>query len=143
MEEELYEFEPNDESNDESNDEPKDESNDESDDELDEDTKNLMYNRSLKNIDDIYYIKETIINKEVLKKNPNIQIKKISLSEYNKEPQKFISKRVNDRKKELGLYKEPTRQFNPRLPPFNLVFRKKEYNNVSLDLNSHTLFPCL
>lgn len=138
MEEELYESE-NYES--ESNEELS-----ETDEELDEDTKKLMYNRSLKDIDDIYNIKETIINKEVLKKNTSIQNKKISLSEFNKqnkEPQKFVSKRVNDRKKELGLYQEPTRQFNPRLPPFNLVFRKKEYNTVSLDLNDHNLFPSL
>lgn len=117
-----------------------------SDDELDEETKNLMYNRTLKNIDDIYNIKEVVVNKEYSKKDTTNQNKKLSLSDFNKqvtEPQKFISKRVNNKKKELGMINEPTRQFNPRMPPYNLVHKKRENNNITLNLNDTDLFPSL
>ncbi len=57
--------------------------------------------------------------------------KNLSLSEFNKkieaeskekEPKKFTSKRVEQKKKELGI-SEPVyvRKFNPRHPPFNFV----------------------
>ena len=122
--------------------------NSESDDELDEETRELMFNKQLKNIDDVYNIKERIINTDLQKKNNNVSNKKLSLSDFNKqvtkqEPTRFISKRVHDKKKELGLINEPTRQFNPRLQPYNLVHRKREFNTTSLDLNNHNLFPSL
>ena len=122
--------------------------NEEYDDELDDETKELVYNRSLKDINDIYNIKD---NKEInksIKKINNQTNKKISLSEFNKqtvkeEPTKFVSKRVNDKKKDLGTINNlPIRHFNPRLPPYNLVYKKKEKSTV-LDLNDMNLFPTL
>ena len=122
--------------------------NDELDDEeeLDDETKKLVYKISSKNIDDIYNIKDDK-QTEKIKKNNNQVNKKISLSEFNKqvikqEPTKFISKRVNDKKKEIGIINIPTRQFNPRLPPYNFVHKKKEKQST-IDLNDMNLFPSL
>ena len=121
---------------------------DQSDDELDEETRELMYKTSFKNIDDIYNIKEPTVNTNLPKKINNTPNKTLSLSDFNKqvtkqEPTKFVSKRVNDKKKDLGVNNMPTRQFNPRLQPYNLVYRRKETNNNNLDLHDHNLFPNL
>lgn len=116
--------------------------------ELDNETKELVYKISLKDINDIYNIKDDKQSNKSIKKNNNQTNKKISLSDFNKqiikeEPTKFVSKRVNDKKKEIGIVNNlPIRHFNPRLPPYNLVYKKKEKSTI-LDLNDMNLFPTL
>jgi hypothetical protein len=53
----------------------------------------------------------------------------------NNTPKKFISKRADIKRKELGIEeeKEPKRSFNPRKPPYNFVFNKT-YNMNDVDV---------
>jgi len=77
----------------------------------------------------------------------------LSLSDFTKKveeevkksvPKKFISKRADDRRKEMGLNEEPEakRSFNPRKPPYNFVFNKN-YDITELDITNNEEFPSL
>ena len=59
-------------------------------------------------------------------------------------PKKFISKRADDRRKEMGLNEEQEikRSFNPRKPPYNFVFNKN-YEITELDITKNEDFPSL
>lgn len=119
-------------------------------DEIDDDD-NELENDEIKSI-----IYKTINNLNLndlnsLKKNKNKKIGNIcninnnilTLNEFHNktnEPIKFISKRAEERKKNLEVYK---RKFNPRLPPYTIIKNKKIENIKKLDINNIDLFPKL
>jgi hypothetical protein len=123
------------------------------DESMDEETRNIIFNK----ISNINYEmnQESPINESKKKiKNKEKNTKQLSLIDFNKkiadesknkQTKKFISKRVNDKKKVLGIVEElPKRTFNPRLPPYNFVHnindRKVEEN---ININNNEAFPTL
>ena len=129
----------------------------ESDDSMDEETRRLVFQSVSKNMNwDLNCIskKETTNKQKKItdkqkkvttnnqpatdkqKKTKNVLsliefVQKIDADEkakQAKQPKKFVSKRVEDKRKQLGVSKEikPKRSFNPRLPPYNFVHGKKE-----------------
>ena len=57
---------------------------------------------------------------------------------------KFVSKRADDKKKELGMDENvgPKRQFNARLPPYNYI-HNDAFNIKDIKLDSNKEFPLL
>lgn len=105
----------------------------ESDCSLDDESKQILYMAAIKkDHNNIFINKEEKIIKQTkikTKKSKNT----FSLSEFNKkleednkQTKKFISKRAEEKKKQLGIVNENIvkRDFNPRLPPYNLVKNK-------------------
>ena len=90
-----------------------------SEEELDDETRNIVFNTKLRNIDSLY----------------NIKIKKKNTSNL-KTPQ---IKKNNLNILDLKL----KRHFNPRLPPWDERLIKKHINNDILDINNKTMFPSL
>jgi len=71
-------------------------------------------------------------------------VEKFEPKETANQPKKFISKRVNEKKKQSDIYNETKikRQFNPRIPPYNFVHVKKETKQIINIFNEHE-FPSL
>lgn len=80
-------------------------------------------------------------------------LKMLSLSDFTKkideeikcsQPKKFISKRADTKRKELGINEDTVsvRAFNPRKPPYNFVFNKT-FNITELDITNNEDFPTL
>lgn len=114
----------------------------EEEDYLDEETRAIIFNK----INDIDYTmsnnkKEDIPKKSIKQKSSNV----LSLIDFNKklqsENKKFISKRVEAKRKVNNIEQKKVRQFNPRLPPYNHVHKSQKNNN--LDINSNNDFPTL
>lgn len=131
----------------------------ESDDSMDEDTKRIIWEASIKNFEKMEqekkHEKENMMNKllntslikdmEPETKLNNVKPKKtISLNDFNKKveqdeqakkPKKFISKRVQDKKKLNGDENDskPKRNFNPRFPPYNFVHNKQKQNTIQFN----------
>jgi hypothetical protein len=91
-------------------------------------------------------------NKKTIKQPKQNKKQVLSLNEFNKKveqdiiarkPKKFMSKRVGDKKIQLGMQNEPIikRSFNPRNQPFNFV--KSNDINVKLDILNLEDFPSL
>lgn len=91
-------------------------------------------------------------NKKTIKQSKQNKKQVLSLNEFNKKveqdiiaqkPKKFMSKRVGDKKIQLGIQNEPIikRSFNPRNQPFNFV--KSNDINVKLDILNLEDFPSL
>jgi hypothetical protein len=91
-------------------------------------------------------------NKTKIKKQ-NIN-KSINIAEFNKEleekanmnkEKKFISKRADDKRKELGISDTDVqkRSFNPRKPPYNFVRSNDKMFVETIDIQSTTEFPSL
>jgi hypothetical protein len=91
-------------------------------------------------------------NKTKIKKQ-NVN-KSINIAEFNREleekanmnkEKKFISKRADDKKKELGISDvyELRRSFNPRKPPYNFVRSNDKILVETIDIQSTTEFPSL
>jgi len=105
-----------------------------------------------------YFIKEQTRTKSLPKINNVKELNKtnkstLSLSEFkkkidddikNNKPKKFISKRADDKRKELGIDIEPVlkRTFNPRKEPYNFVYRMKNTIN-DININNTKEFPSL
>jgi hypothetical protein len=107
-----------------------------------------------------YFIKEQPISKDTSKKIPKINKvsnknnkTSLSLSEFTKKidddikntkPKKFISKRADEKRKELGIDDEivSKRSFNPRKIPYNFVDRIK-YNMNEINISNTMDFPSL
>jgi hypothetical protein len=124
--------------------------------ELDAETRQILFDHAMNSFENEKNIKlveqneqPNIIKKKVLKQNKK-QI--FSLTEFNKKvetdmiarkPKKFMSKRVGDKKIQLGMQNEPVikRTFNPRNPPFNFV--KSNEINIKLDILNLEDFPSL
>ncbi len=139
----------------------------ESDDEMDDYTRKLIYEASARNLERMEQEfksfekgiknskpkKEKVEQKQEQKSQTKKQSQVLSLGDFNKKvdaeleakkPKKFVSKRVEDKKKLSGIDDSnvPKRQFNPRFPPYNFVHHKnKQSNNVNL--NNTDDFPSL
>ncbi len=113
----------------------------ESDDSMDEETRRIIYKTSSKDINwndltlktkqEPVKKKQSVTDKSKKTKNVlslNEFVQKIENEEKTKQPKKFISKRVEERRKEFGTNEEKKlkRSFNARLPPYNFVHSKKE-----------------
>jgi HD superfamily phosphohydrolase len=141
----------NDNNNDDNNDDNISISSDES---LDENTKRAIYEASLRSNEELEeeWNKLSKQNNKPKKQTNNKKNTKniITLGEFNKKiekeieakkPKKFISKRVQEKKKDLEIENLPKRQFNPRLPPYTFVFKKSL--NTNIDINNNNDFPTL
>lgn len=150
-----------DENEDEYEDENEDKNSIESDDSMDNETRQIVYqslNRNIKYDDIIYKTNQedettTIIQKQCSRnksnKTKNILslnefIQKVNIDEKAKNPNKFISKRMEEKKKQFGINKEikPKRSFNPRMPPYNFVHGKKEIQQF-VNFSNNQEFPSL
>jgi len=103
--------------------------------------KSIIY-KTINNLNNLN-LNELSINKQRNKKKSNNLCNTLSLNDFlNKsdKPDKFISKRAVERKKNLEIYK---RKFNPRLPPYSIIKNKKIENIKKLDINNIELFPKL
>ena len=136
-------------------------------DETDEETRKIIFNCTIKNNDRItnelneLYEKEKI-NKEAksikkMKKQQNKhekkgnQIlnlvefhKKIEEEEHAKKPKRFVSKRADEKRKQLGIDEdtEPNRSFNPRKPPYNFV-KSHDNHHITPEIFNTIDFPSL
>lgn len=131
----------------------------ESDDSLDEETRRIIYQSISKNMNwenlTLEVKKEPVKKKlastdktEKAKKTKNVLslsefIRKIDSEEKAKQPKKFVSKRVEEKRKQFGVSEDtkPRRSFNPRMPPYNFVHGKKE-ESQSVNFNELD-FPSL
>jgi hypothetical protein len=89
-----------------------------SEEELDDETRNIVFNTKLKNIDSLY-------NTKIKKKNTsNLKTTQVKKNNLN----------ILDLK--------PKRHFNPRLPPWDeRLINKTKNNNNKLDFNNKNMFP--
>lgn len=130
----------------------------ESEDEFDDYNRQLIYEASMRNFERIDNESKQVKD-ELKKKIKPIKNKSknsgqiLSLDEFakkvdteieTKKPKKFVSKRVEDKKKQ---YMPDTkivhkRHFNPRYPPYNFVHHSKQPQNT-INLNSNEDFPSL
>ena len=127
----------------------------EENDEMDPELLKKIYESQMKKIDAHDFLitnkkSESKLKIKVCKNKPkNI----LSLSDFTKKvdeevkksiPKKFISKRADERRKEMGLDEEPEakRSFNPRKQPYNFVFNKN-YDITELDITNVEDFPDL
>jgi len=131
----------------------------ESDGSMDEETRRIVFQAVTRNMnwDNLTYnVKKEPVQKKKEetnskpKKTKNVFslsdfVKKLDEDEKAKQPKKFVSKRVEDKKKQLGAVEEPNkmkRTFNPRLPPYNFAHKKKEFTET-VNLNNAMDFPSL
>lgn len=135
----------------------------ESDDSMDDYTRQIIREATIRNLERMeneYKNMERVQKvKKPLKTDQPDQPKKnkkqsqvLSLGEFTKKidaemeaskPKKFVSKRVEDKKKVMGLDNNVVkRNFNPRLPPYNFVQHNKQNQN-SVNIDSKEEFPSL
>lgn len=71
-------------------------------------------------------------------------VQKVEIDEKAKQPKKFMSKRVEEKRKQTGpiIEVKPKRSFNPRLPPYNFVYNKTVTQQL-IDFSNTTDFPSL
>lgn len=143
------------------------ETDEEMDEEMDEETRRIIFESTSRNIDrftnDLNELCEKG-KKEREDKKKSQQLKKetknekkgkqiFNLVDFNKkveedskanQPKKFISKRADDRRKQLGISSDNNikRSFNPRKPPYNFV-KSHDRKEVVLDLINTNDFPSL
>jgi len=119
----------------------------EEDEELDEETKRILWEANLKrlNNDSILDFSDDT-KKSKSKKSGDKKNKKVilSLEDLNKkiEPKKFVSKRVEEKKKINNEENSIKRKFNARLPPYNWVHQPKK-EQVAVNINDEQEFPSL
>lgn len=105
---------------------------------MDDEMRNLYFNNS-KDIDYTIQTSTEIKKKQIKEKNNNhftlLEFnKKTDKEQKDKEPKKFMSKRMNDKKKQNDNEEIlPKRKFNPRLPPFNFVNKPKIIQTLNMD----------
>ncbi len=140
------------------NDYPPEEEEDEED--MDPEEKRLFWEAMMKrtsNFNVEEYSRDSAKEKQKNKKKEkeNKQSKKkqgMSLIEFNtkleeeakaKQPKKFVSKRVEEKKKINGVEEQKFKRcFNPRLPPYNWVNKQKQETHT-VDLSNKEQFPSL
>ena len=119
----------------------------EEDEELDEETKRILWEANLKrlNNDSVLDFSDNT-KKSKSKKSSDKTNKKVvlSLEDLNKkiEPKKFVSKRVEEKKKINNEENSVKRTFNARLPPYNRVHQSKK-EQVTVNINDENEFPSL
>ena len=117
---------------------------------VDDDFRTKMREAFLKNLDkqedNSLVFKEKVKKvRNKVKKNNIMSLKDFMTEEEKTKIKKFVSKRVEDKKKKLGLEtsdNKTKRQFQPRLKPYNLVFSNNE-TNKKVDMNDKDEFPAL
>jgi hypothetical protein len=134
--------------------------------EMDEETRRIIFSHSSRNIENLTRelndlacmekkLKEDKLNVKKEKKQNKLEKKGktiFNIAEFNKKleeeekakkPKKFVSKRADDRKKQLGIEESvgPKRSFNPKKPPYNFV-KSHDRKEVAPDINSNE-FPSL
>ena len=136
----------------------------ESEDEMDDYTRKLIYEASARNLErmelelknfekGLKKSKQKQEQKQEQKQPSKKQNQVFSLGDFNKKvdaemeakkPKKFVSKRVEEKKKQSGVEETNVqkRHFNPRFPPYNFVHQKSKQNN-NVNLNSKDDFPSL
>jgi hypothetical protein len=127
---------------------------DQSDDSLTDETRQLIYdaleNKSYNDNDNNLFCIDKKNKKVYKQKNNRVKTsmtlkefaQKIAANETVNKP-KFISKRVKE-KKDLGIIKQniPKRTFNPRLPPYNHIYKVNK-NTDLINFNNNKDFPVL
>jgi hypothetical protein len=122
----------------------------ESEDEYEDYNSIIMEKLKQKSIDSLYSISNSIDNSkpktEKKDKKSKENKKKIIIFDYSKveedKPKKWVSKRMESRKKDEGKIKEVRRKFNPRLPPPSKDMFKNKSNENNQNLNIEN-FPKL
>ncbi len=155
--EEDYFSDDNEDQNDQQIEEPVENYDEEEEEEMDPETRKMLWEASMRrscNYDFTDIAKDKSKQKKSNSKSNQKQKKKVGLSleEFNKkieeeqkakQPKKFVSKRVEEKKKVNGVEEQVVkRNFNARLPPYNWVHKSKE-ENVQVDLNNKNDFPSL
>jgi hypothetical protein len=128
--------------------------------EMDNETKQIIFASLSKNINKYTNDLDELIKIENKTKNNNQNIKigkkqknVFNLTEFNKKideeekakkPKKFVSKRADDKRKQLGIDENigPKRSFNPRKPPYNFVKSHNKKDEKPNILNEND-FPSL
>lgn len=115
----------------------------ESDESLDEETRKIVFNTVAKSFTDFEIEKTVKVEKP--KDKPKTK-STVSLEEFVKKsdetkPKKFISKRADEKKKSTGVELLYKRQFTPRFPPYNQVYKKEANSNINIDSSKE--FPSL
>lgn len=110
----------------------------------------IMEKLTQKSVDSLYSMGNSLDNNkpkiEKNKKKVKENKKKIIIFDYSKveetKPKKWVSKRMESKKKDEGKIKVIKRKFNPRLPlPLKDMFKRKSYeSNQNLNINN---FPKL
>ena len=126
------------------------------DEEIDEETRNIIFNRINDDNNDFNFIniktnkkeKKDKKDKKDKSKNENISIKKF-LESIEEKSNKWVSKRLEDKKKDNKENESKTtklnkRKLNPRLPPYNQVFDRiyKKETDFKLE-DDENQFPTL
>ena len=139
----------------------------EEEEEMDEETRRMLFEKASINIDrftdelneltqNAKKLKEDKLNKKLEKKQNKLNkngkstmsiaefTKKLEEEEKAKKPKKFISRRADERKKELGIEEVSgsKRAFNPRKPPYNFV-KSHDRKEVTFDVLNPNDFPSL
>jgi len=131
----------------------------ETDDSMDEESRQIIYRSMRKDRTDFTFFveKESDKNKgkpkqssmdksNKTKKSMSLSdfVQKIDAEEKAKEPKKFVSKRVIEKRNKFGASEniKPKRSFNPRMRPYNFVQHKKE-TNEPINFTSKNDFPSL
>lgn len=127
----------------------------ESDDSMDEETRRIIYQSISRNMNDLtLYVKKEHAKKkqpstDKPKKTKNFLslsqfVQKIDAEEKAKQPKKFVSKRVEEKRKQFRVSEDtkPKRSFNPRMPPYNFVHGKKEAHQP-VNFSNEIDFPSL
>ena len=134
-------------------------SNDSDDYEMDEETRRIAFSsrnisRFISDQSEQSEQKEKKSNKQGAKAKSEAKSKKVfNLVEFNKKleeeanakkPKKFVSKRADNKKKQLGIDENigPKRSFNPRKPPYNFVKSHDKPDDKPNIINSND-FPSL
>jgi hypothetical protein len=140
---------------------------DEEEEEMDEETRRMLFEKASINIDrftdelneltqNAKKLKEDKLNKKLEKKQNKLNkngkctlsiaefTKKLEEEEKANKPKKFVSRRADERKKELGIDEVtgPKRAFAPRKPPYNFV-RTHDIKVVTFDVLNPNDFPSL
>ena len=68
--------------------------------------------------------------------------KKIEEEQISKKPKKFVSKRVEEKKKVNNEENSAKRTFNARLPPYNWILQSKK-EPVKMNIDDENEFPSL
>ena len=120
----------------------------ESDDSMDEETMKIIYQarNNQQSLDDMNFYDDIPKNKKQQKQNDKPKktknaltfsqfVQQVDAEQKAKQPKRFVSKRAEDKRKHNGIDEStPTRSFNPRFPPYNLVHKKSNLvDNIELN----------
>jgi len=122
--------------------------------EMDEETRQIIYNASLKNMNkESTFFGDGVVPKKPKKlKNKKVkEVKYLSFQDFqskleDEKPKKWKGKRFQNKKDELGISSQKIikRRFNPRLPPPTVnTFKKEEEKDLDISPTSEEQFPTL